>query len=936
MNEKIFNLIVVLKLFLISTGLLAQTTEIEKMINIFPNPIQYRSIFSFEAKSDGFTQINVYSIDGKMIISTSEYLHVGKNSFSLSLPKGVYILNSRGINHLNSVKIISNASEEIKPNLIYTGLESNNPISYLNGIKRVTTVASIPTVTTMSVVSLGPMFIVSGGIITNDGGSAISERGICWNTTPNPTINNNKTSSGSGIGSFYCGTSSNLLSLTTYYIRAYAKNNTGTAYGNEICVMTINGSSTFGCPSVNSVQLMNYGTSTATLIGNVISQGGPPVTERGVCWSKHPNTTLADSKNISGYGLGSYYATAFNFTENSTYYIRAYATNQIATTYGDEFSFYIPGGKIGDSYDGGIIAYFYEPGENGFEADSRCGIMVSPSSIGSTTWTINSNIAVGSNRTGLGTQGLENTFQIVNFQGVGNYAAYLCNSLGWYLPTKDELNKIYSNRVSIGGFNNAKYWTSSEGNASNNAFCQDFGSGEQMYDIKSNTNYVRGAKKIRLNPCIPIVKTAEISSITSTHAIGGGNVLYYTGSAITSSGVCWSTHTNPTIADSHTDDGKKVGEFRSQMTGLTYPNIYYVRAYATNNLGTGYGDPQMIFTTVPTAAPTLNTNTATSVTAFSAISGGNITNDGGAPVTERGICWSLSSSQSKDTWVKIPNSSENDSYSNILTGLSPGKTYYVCAYATNSEYFTGYGNVISFTTDIVLPTVSTTDATSIRLYSAVVGGKVTSDGGGTITNKGICYHKPTGDFNVDLDPSKWSLVTPYNSGGAESYEINLTYLSTNTTYFACAYAINSKGKAYANIVSIYTTAGIGDFYQGGIVGYVYYDQNKVSHGIIVATANPETGTWTEAKNMCSNLGANGKTYSDWSLPSIDDLVNIYRNKDVSKAFPSSYPYWSSSEASSTNGESKDEAWTLNSDGSTTKVNKESPFHKVYFLAIRYF
>ena len=111
MNEKIFNLIVVLKLFLISTGLLAQTTEIEKMINIFPNPIQYRSIFSFEAKSDGFTQINVYSIDGKMIISTSEYLHVGKNSFSLSLPKGVYILNSRGINHLNTLNSTVDGTE---------------------------------------------------------------------------------------------------------------------------------------------------------------------------------------------------------------------------------------------------------------------------------------------------------------------------------------------------------------------------------------------------------------------------------------------------------------------------------------------------------------------------------------------------------------------------------------------------------------------------------------------------------------------------------------------------------------------------------------------------------------------------------------------------------------------------------------------------------
>lgn len=90
------------------------------------------------------------------------------------------------------------------------------------------------------------------------------------------------------------------------------------------------------------------------------------------------------------------------------------------------------------------------------------------------------------------------------------------------------------------------------------------------------------------------VKTAAISSIGSNSAVCGGDVSIDGGNAVTAKGICWSTSQNPTISNSHTTDGSGLGSFTSTMTGLTAMTPYYVRAYATNSLGTVYGDEIMV------------------------------------------------------------------------------------------------------------------------------------------------------------------------------------------------------------------------------------------------------------------------------------------------------------------------------------------------------
>jgi hypothetical protein len=157
------------------------------------------------------------------------------------------------------------------------------------------------------------------------------------------------------------------------------------------------------------------------------------------------------------------------------------------------------------------------------------------------------------------------------------------------LPSKDELNKFYINRVAIGGFANT-YWSSSENN-DNYAWSQNFNDGTQYNTYgKNGSNNVRAIRAFPTSPVLPGLTTTAASSITSTSASSGGNIIIDGGGTVTAYGVCWSTAANPTTANSHTADGSGTGTFTSSLTGLTLGNTYFVRAYATNSVGTAYGN----------------------------------------------------------------------------------------------------------------------------------------------------------------------------------------------------------------------------------------------------------------------------------------------------------------------------------------------------------
>jgi len=195
---------------------------------------------------------------------------------------------------------------------------------------------SIPVLSTTEATSITTTSATLGGNISNVGTPAYTERGVCYSTSQNPTTSNNKkTVSGSGTGS-YTTSVTGLSANTTYYVRAYAINSAGTAYGDQVNFKTPDNS----LPVLTTQQATDISTTSATLGGNISNAGTPAYTERGVCYSTSQNPTTSNSKKtVSGSGTGSYTTSVTGLSANTTYYVRAYAINSAGTAYGDQVSF---------------------------------------------------------------------------------------------------------------------------------------------------------------------------------------------------------------------------------------------------------------------------------------------------------------------------------------------------------------------------------------------------------------------------------------------------------------------------------------------------------------------------------------------------------------------------------------------------------------------
>ncbi|GAB1373012.1 hypothetical protein MASR1M45_30760 [Candidatus Kapaibacterium sp.] len=392
-------------------------------------------------------------------------------------------------------------------------------------------IQKLATLSTSSITSITHNSAQSGGNITDDGGAEVTARGVCWATTQNPTTSNNKTTNGTGLGS-YNSNISGLLPSTTYYVRAYATNSIGTAYGEQISFTTEATVPTVITSNISSV------TSNSALTGGFVSNtGGASVTSRGVCWSTSQNPTINDSKTTNGSGTGTYSSSLTGLSANTTYYIRAYATNSAGTGYGEEKSF-TTSADIPELSTESITSITHNSAQSGGNITDDGGASVTARGV---CWATSQNPTTSNSKTNDG-------------NGIGFFNSSI---------TSLQPNTTYYVRA---------YATNSIGTAY----------GEQ--------------RSFTTEATVPTVITSNISNITANSGLTGGFVSNTGGASVTSRGVCWSTSQNPTINDSKTTNGSGTGTYSSSLTGLSANTTYYIRAYATNSAGTGYGE-EKTFTT---------------------------------------------------------------------------------------------------------------------------------------------------------------------------------------------------------------------------------------------------------------------------------------------------------------------------------------------------
>ena len=356
---------------------------------------------------------------------------------------------------------------------------------------------------------------------------------------------------------------------------------------------------------------------------------------------------------------------------------------------------------------------------------------------------------------------------------------------------------------------------------------------------------------------LPTVTTSNVSNITASSATCGGNVTADGGSYVTERGICWGTSNAPTIEGSHQAMGQGNGTFTCNMSNLEPDNVYYVRAYATNNRGTAYGE-QKQFTT-NSGLPTVTINTVTNITATSATCGGSISDNGGFAVTDKGLVWSTSQYPTlNDNHVSL--GSGNAPFTGSMTNLTIGTTYYVRAYATNSQGTSYSSTQRTFTTGNGLPTVTTTNVT-MSGSSVVSGGNVTSDGGYPVTARGICY-------GVYPNPDLSGAYTHTTNGTGTGYYTSVIDTTVGTELYVRAYATNANGTAYGEQVTMNLDyLNLPTFTYNGHTYRVAPDPH---------TSATQYMSWISANTYCDGLTAYG--YSDWRMPTKEELETMYQNR----------------------------------------------------------
>jgi hypothetical protein len=503
--------------------------------------------------------------------------------------------------------------------------------------------AVIPTVTTTAITAILTTTATSGGNVTSDGGASVTQKGVCWSTSANPTVDVSHTTEGAGTGT-YVSAIYGLSSTTLYHVRAYATNSVGTAYGSDISfttagttILTINGQTytsteagewsgvvitrtnpttlTFTNNSITSINASGYmlqaGDEGVGATNNNLN--GAVITGNKLVWNGTDAASITHGIFI-GYNINC--VVKYNYLDKVPYGILPKSglhpgANMAYTTTGGIAYNIVKSAKVSaNSKSMNNVCYYNNTFYNGHGQKSLIHLYpndgADPHSEAPTNIKIRNNIFYS-----------VQSIPMIKVDSVGSIATLVSDYNLFYSPSG---NPIFS----VAGV--TKTWEEwqalgfdTHSTVANPNFVDtiafvptarlDYGTdlgamwetglstsavwtvGVAPTTMNQNGSWQVGARVFApAGVILPSVVTSPVTVITSTFATGNGNVTSDGGDLVTDRGVCWSTSANPTTAGSHTSSGTGTGTFAASITGLTKKTTYYVRAYATNSAGTSYGN----------------------------------------------------------------------------------------------------------------------------------------------------------------------------------------------------------------------------------------------------------------------------------------------------------------------------------------------------------
>ena len=730
----------------------------------------------------------------------------------------------------------------------YAAFATNAQGTSVGTIESFKTALDAPSVSTIAVGQIGTITANVTGYVLDYVNNEVFERGIVYSTSPNPTFKNDKIIT-SSLKDTFSVTIQSLIQNTTYYTRAYARNSVAIVYGEEKSFTTL--VSTALKPTVNTLEVQNITSTSFDLIAEITNDGGSPIIETGLEYGIDSLSMVDFSiKSIQKIeGTGNFIVKANGFAKDFNFLVRAYAKNDAGIAYGKILKVKTLA-EIPTLEDEVIDRTNPLTRTLGLRLQvSGAGLRIYPKpnfSAGYVISTTNQNTTLTSNDTVLNADanfydisypdGYNALFKDISttFYARGGTKYYIrafaTNSAGTGYsktdsvmtdPTTPDLKILYSYRIEdtcyfgfevenngglagiptkvgyttrtsifapdgpyvslgtakIGEYHSKVYYPSDQELIVTPLVENTFGNGFTFFQF------------LPLPPGVP--KFGQLQAVTAI-GVNTAKVSYNVlkpGAFV--SGILISTNPDASGGVQRVLSGG-IGDFFEIFTDLIGGTTYYYKAFATNDIGTGYGEVGT-FKTLPLS---IGNPTVSALNSNNVLIRADITNSGASNILESGFVYSASPNPTLNNTKVVSLLNSNYNVESRLNNLLPYTKYYARVYAKNDQG-TVLGSEISFTTLVGTPVVEVVSVNNVTQTSVEINCNVLSNGGQLLLGHGVFVST---DKNNMTQKQQAFMANVQNA-----YAVNIINLIPGKTYYTQAYVLDKDGKFVYSPISTFST-----------------------------------------------------------------------------------------------------------------------------------